>query len=115
MPHNNIQYSDKYYDDLYEYRCVSNKFQKARAFCAFFPLTSFLSSFSHVILPPEIAKVLPKGKLMSEAEWRGLGVQQSRGWVHYAIHKPEPHVLLFRRPRTDIAQPAGVEISAQNM
>jgi cyclin-dependent kinase regulatory subunit CKS1 len=25
-------------------------------------------------------------------------VQQSRGWVHYAMHKPEPHILLFRRP-----------------
>ena len=31
-------------------------------------------------------------------EWRALGVQQSRGWVHYAIHKPEPHIMLFRRP-----------------
>ena len=27
-----------------------------------------------------------------------MGVQQSRGWVHYAIHRPEPHILLFRRP-----------------
>ena len=31
-------------------------------------------------------------------EWRGMGVQQSYGWVHYAVHLPEPHVLLFRRP-----------------
>lgn len=38
------------------------------------------------------------GQLLSEAQWRGLGVQQSRGWVHYAIHRPEPHILLFRRP-----------------
>lgn len=29
-------------------------------------------------------------------EWRQLGVQQSRGWVHYAIHRPEPHIMLFR-------------------
>ena len=29
-------------------------------------------------------------------EWRSIGVQQSRGWVHYAIHKPEPHIMLFR-------------------
>jgi hypothetical protein len=21
----------------------------------------------------------------------------SRGWVHYGNHKPEPHILLFRR------------------
>ena len=25
-------------------------------------------------------------------------VQQSRGWIHYEIHKPEPFILLFRRP-----------------
>ena len=41
---------------------------------------------------------MPKGRLLSENEWRSLGVQQSRGWVHYEIHKPEPHILLFRRP-----------------
>jgi len=34
---------------------------------------------------------------MDENEWRSLGVQQSRGWQHYALHKPEPHILLFRR------------------
>eukprot|EP00303_Exanthemachrysis_gayraliae_P000681 CAMPEP_0206009884 /NCGR_PEP_ID=MMETSP1464-20131121/10543_1 /ASSEMBLY_ACC=CAM_ASM_001124 /TAXON_ID=119497 /ORGANISM="Exanthemachrysis gayraliae, Strain RCC1523" /LENGTH=95 /DNA_ID=CAMNT_0053383489 /DNA_START=10 /DNA_END=297 /DNA_ORIENTATION=- len=68
-----IDYSDKYCDDNFEYR--------------------------HVILPKHIAKSLTKGKLLAEAEWRGLGVQQSRGWVHYCVHKPEPHILLFRRPR----------------
>nr|DAD25930.1 TPA_asm: hypothetical protein HUJ06_027398 [Nelumbo nucifera] len=31
-------------------------------------------------------------------EWRAIGVQQSRGWVHYAIHRPEPCIMLFRRP-----------------
>jgi cyclin-dependent kinase regulatory subunit CKS1 len=35
---------------------------------------------------------------MAEAEWRNIGVQQSRGWQHYAHHRPEPHILLFRRP-----------------
>ena len=39
-----------------------------------------------------------QGKLLTEQEWRALGVQQSRGWVHYEIHRPEPHILLFRRP-----------------
>lgn len=24
--------------------------------------------------------------------------EQSQGWVHYMIHEPEPHILLFRRP-----------------
>ena len=70
-----IEYSDKYADSQYEYR--------------------------HVILPKEVMKQLPNGKLtrlLTENEWRSLGVQQSRGWVHYDIHKPEIHILLFRRP-----------------
>lgn len=70
-----ILYSDKYYDDKYEYR--------------------------HVILPKDLARLVPTSRLMSESEWRQLGVQQSQGWVHYMIHKPEPHVLLFKRDRTD--------------
>ncbi|KAL4624833.1 cyclin-dependent kinases regulatory subunit 1 [Arapaima gigas] len=68
-----IYYSDKYDDDKFEYR--------------------------HVMLPKELAKRVPKTHLMSETEWRNLGVQQSQGWVHYMIHQPEPHILLFRRPR----------------
>ncbi len=74
MPHypEEIEYSDKYSDELYEYR--------------------------HVILPKEVYKKIPKNKLLDETEWRNLGVQQSRGWVHYEVHKPEPHILLFRRP-----------------
>lgn len=69
-----ILYSDKYYDDTYEYR--------------------------HVILPKDLSKLVPRSRLMHETEWRQLGVQQSQGWVHYMIHKPEPHVLLFKRPKT---------------
>lgn len=70
---NDIEYSAKYNDDKYEYR--------------------------HVILPREMAKRLPKpARLLTEQEWRGIGVQQSRGWVHYEVHRPEPHILLFRRP-----------------
>ncbi|EFJ31496.1 hypothetical protein SELMODRAFT_9272, partial [Selaginella moellendorffii] len=67
-----IYYSERYNDDVYEYR--------------------------HVVLPPDIAKNLPKNKLLTEEQWRALGVQQSRGWVHYAIHRPEPHIMLFKRP-----------------
>ena len=66
-----IEYSDKYYDEQFEYR--------------------------HVILPKEMLDRFPTGKILSEDEWRALGVQQSRGWEHYAVHKPEPHVLLFKR------------------
>ncbi|KAL6506430.1 Cyclin-dependent kinases regulatory subunit (Cell division control protein cks1) [Orobanche gracilis] len=40
-----IQYSEKYFDDTCEYR--------------------------HVVLPPEVAKLLPKNRLLSENEWRG--------------------------------------------
>ena len=72
MPNKNIYYSDKYFDDKYEYR--------------------------HVMLPKDLAKMVPRTHLMSESEWRSLGVQQSQGWVHYMAHEPEPHILLFRRP-----------------
>ena len=69
-----ILYSEKYYDAEHEYR--------------------------HVILPKDLARLVPRSRLMDEAEWRQLGVQQSVGWKHYMIHRPEPHILLFRRPKT---------------
>lgn len=49
-------------------------------------LLQFLLQFRHVILPKEMQRSLPD-RLLTETEWRQLGVQQSRGWVHYAIHK----------------------------
>ncbi|XP_053985752.1 cyclin-dependent kinases regulatory subunit [Hylaeus anthracinus] len=73
MPHE-IYYSKKYYDDKYEYR--------------------------HVVLPKELVKFVSSTHLLSEQEWRAIGVQQSQGWVHYMIHKPEPHILLFKREIT---------------
>ena len=66
-----ITYSEKYEDESFEYR--------------------------HVVLPAELAESLPS-RLLTESEWRRIGIQQSRGWVHYAIHPPEPNILLFRRP-----------------
>ena len=74
MPHfpDEIEYSEKYQDDEFEFR--------------------------HVLLPREIYRRIPRGRLLFEEEWRSLGVQQSRGWVHYEIHKPESFILLFRRP-----------------
>ncbi|BFZ13827.1 hypothetical protein BsWGS_16866 [Bradybaena similaris] len=72
MAYDQITYSDKYYDDKYEYR--------------------------HVMLPVKLAKQVPKNHLMTETEWRNIGVQQSPGWVHYMVHAPERHILLFRRP-----------------
>ncbi|CBK20688.2 uncharacterized protein [Blastocystis hominis] len=67
-----IDYSDKYYDETYEYR--------------------------HVTLPKELSKQFPAGKLLTEQEWRSLGIRMSLGWEHYATHKPDPNILLFRRP-----------------
>jgi len=77
-----ILYSDKYTDDFYEYR--------------------------HVTLPKPLLKMVPKTylssdgsgvlRLLSDEEWRSIGIQQSPGWEHYEVHAPEPHVLLFRRP-----------------
>jgi len=52
MPAKHISYSDKYYDEEYEYR--------------------------HVMLPKDLAKLVPRTHLMSEDEWRKLGVQQVR-------------------------------------
>jgi hypothetical protein len=65
-----IHYSDRYTDDEYEYR--------------------------HVILPKPLFKMIPKTyfnsddpgvlRLLSEAEWRGIGITQSLGWEHYEVH-----------------------------
>ncbi|KAK2466810.1 hypothetical protein APHAL10511_001068 [Amanita phalloides] len=84
-----IHYSDRYSDDLFEYR--------------------------HVILPKQLLKMVPKEyfspddsgtlRLLTENEWRGIGITQSLGWEHYEVHAPEPHVLLFRRPK-EYAPPA---------
>ncbi|KAI3645442.1 hypothetical protein MP228_008370 [Amoeboaphelidium protococcarum] len=70
-----IYYSERYRDSEFEYR--------------------------HVILPKEYYNHYIddhfKDRLLSEEEWRSLGIQQSLGWIHYELHKPEPHILLFKR------------------
>ena len=67
-----FEYSEKYCDATHEYR--------------------------HVIIPKCKRSQFSRYQLLRETEWRKLGVQQSRGWEHYAFHKPEPYILLFRRP-----------------
>ena len=49
MPHfpDEIEYSEKYYDDYYEFR--------------------------HVLLPRAVYKKMPRGRLLTEMEWRNLG------------------------------------------
>ena len=73
MPHfpTCVDYSDKYQDSVYEYRQVT--------------------------LTKELFDKIPIGRLLDEKEWRALGITQSKGWVHYSVHKPETHILLFRR------------------
>merc|ERR1712008_187261 len=87
MPKQNIYYLDKYEDENLEY--------------------------SHVMLPKDLAKMVPKSHLMSETEWRSLGVQQSQGWIHYMTHDPEPHILLFKRSLSIYGQNAAVAASTQ--
>ncbi|TBU00596.1 regulatory subunit of cyclin-dependent kinase [Hamiltosporidium magnivora] len=53
----------------------------------------------HVILPKEMVHLIPTDRLLTEDEWRQLGVVQSDGWEHYMIYKPEPNILLFRRKK----------------
>ncbi|KAL7076251.1 hypothetical protein ACQ4LE_004449 [Meloidogyne hapla] len=71
---NEFYYSSKYEDDEFEYR--------------------------HVHVTKEVAKLVPHNRLMSESEWRSLGIQQSPGWIHYMIWPAERHILLFRRPKS---------------
>jgi cyclin-dependent kinase regulatory subunit CKS1 len=40
------------------------------------------------MLPKSLAKKVPRDRLMTEEEWRGMGIQQSQGWQHYMTHKP---------------------------
>jgi cyclin-dependent kinase regulatory subunit CKS1 len=89
MPHypDEIEYSDKYLDDTHEYRHVILPKRIAKEMFRLFHIADFKSG-SKVGEP----------RLLMENEWRSIGVQQSRGWQHYEIHKPEPHILLFRRP-----------------
>ena len=68
-----LNYSEKFFDENYEYRQVT--------------------------LTEDLFKLMPKGRLLLENEWRALGVQQSQGWIHFDIFAPEPHVLMFRKPR----------------
>ena len=51
-------------------------------------ISLFSFFFRHVIIPRKYVKQLPQNHLMTETEWRNLGIQQSQGWVHYLIHTP---------------------------
>jgi cyclin-dependent kinase regulatory subunit CKS1 len=51
-PHPEVQYSERYEDDEYEFR--------------------------HVTLPADLAKLVPRNHLMTETEWRNLGARLIR-------------------------------------
>ena len=89
MPHypDEIEYSDKYADDVYEYRHVILPKRVAKEMMRYFQQPDPAKSGSKAGEP----------RLLTETEWRNIGVQQSRGWQHYETHRPEPHILLFRR------------------
>ena len=57
------EYSERFVDDHFEYR--------------------------YVILPRDMASDIKarKDPILSEEEWRGMGIQQSRGWAHSGFHK----------------------------
>ena len=42
-------------------------------------------------------------------------IRLPRGWQHYAIHRPEPHILLFRRPLGTDPQTGAVDPELKRM
>ena len=93
-----IEYSEKYADDVNEYRYVEEE-NAQKEFLSSPPTSHRRRAMTprrrHVILPKELAKTLPKSRLLTESEWRSIGVQQSRGWQHYAIHRYVRIVVRF--------------------
>ena len=69
-----MEYSEKYQDECYEYR--------------------------HIILTKELFKVIRDiPGLIPERVWRMvLGIQVSTGWENYIRYPGEPHIILLRRP-----------------
>ena len=61
LKHSRPEYSERFIDIDFEYR--------------------------YVILPKDLAHEVKSKGLLTEEEWRRLGIQQSRGWVHYGFHK----------------------------
>lgn len=70
------------------------------------PTTAYvrrLTLHSHVILPKPFLKRIPKHyfdpeepgvlRILSDSEWRGIGITQSLGWEHYEVHGTSPYTL----------------------
>lgn len=65
-----IVYSPRYADDTWEYRHVA----LPREMLSLLPRNYFLTSDRSVL------------RILSDSEWRSIGIQQSPGWVHYEVH-----------------------------
>jgi len=96
MEQDHIFYSQKYYDDKYEYRHCELRHEGLSYAIINYERDS-PSSLPEMFLPLLLCR--NKGKLLSETQWRGLGITMSMGWQHYLAYKPNPTVLCFRRPR----------------
>lgn len=74
MEKDKIMYSSRYADDdgTYEYRCV--------------------------VLPSSLHCRLSFKVLLTEPEWRKLGLQMSPGWEHVAYYRSTA-TMMFRRQR----------------
>lgn len=46
----------------------------------------FIIRDRYVVLPGDMAKLVPKTHLMTESEWRNLGIRMTPGWVNYMRH-----------------------------
>eukprot|EP01057_Protomagalhaensia_wolfi_P001914 Protomagalhaensia_wolfi_Nauph_80__1913@NODE_21_length_4819_cov_15_300837_g16_i0_p6_GENE_NODE_21_length_4819_cov_15_300837_g16_i0NODE_21_length_4819_cov_15_300837_g16_i0_p6_ORF_typecomplete_len108_score18_78CKS/PF01111_19/1_1e22_NODE_21_length_4819_cov_15_300837_g16_i0267590 len=78
-----ISYSEKFAgNDGFEYRFVT------------LPKNVYLV-YRKMVVDKQQQGVSP---LMNEAEWRGLGITMSMGWIHHMIWRREPNILCFRRP-----------------
>ncbi|KAI8806917.1 cyclin-dependent kinases regulatory subunit, partial [Cladochytrium replicatum] len=52
-----------------------------------------------VKIPRELLKFIPSShvsRLLTEEEWRSIGIIMSPGWEHYIIHAPEPVIAYFQ-------------------
>jgi cyclin-dependent kinase regulatory subunit CKS1 len=64
------------------------------------PIQDTQFEYRYVILSPSLRNVFPSHCLLTADQLRGWGVQQSEGWVHFALQPRDPLVLLFRKPLT---------------
>ena len=67
-----IEHSEKYYDELNEYK--------------------------HVVLTERAAYALPRHRCLRPNEYQKFGIMQTPGWVHYFSVPHERHILMFKRP-----------------